>query len=766
MAKHKHPQPDKAQLAERVARARSEGRTMQALDLARQLSKADPSPAHQKLVFEVSLERARQLRQAGNTRDGATVAENAAALAQGAEQLGLAVAELAACGAADAAARYSAKLAPEQREGLQAGLVDALLLSGGKAESMPALAAEINALRQAFSHHAGGREEEARAALQPIGSRSPLAEWRLLLRGLQAYHANDDERALENWRRLSAGRAPARLAAPFRAGIDPDYRQSLPADVRQRLDAVLNRTQGPSLRSGVEQVLRNMGPETLDEGLRQAALVMPALRQSAPAVAARLGRALYWCVLKAGPGALPAFRKAVGHIEEDPQSHRLIAMGCEGGDAWDRANEAWRAYEQDILSGKVRAAPAEVPIARALLWLRMGQNASRVPTQAEVERLPEFMRPLAGIKQCKPGAEECFRQAIRLVPSLAEAHDELVEYLMRLGRADDAAQAAREQIAHVPDSLEARQLLGGYHRGRGEFAEAVTHLREALRLKPLDQAARGELAHALFLKAAAQVRAGADPSEDYRQAREFAPAWQHALVDVSWSAALTKLGREDEARERLAQAAGPSALLSYLQVVESARHDLPAPARRGVVRAFNAAIDAELSPAEVVALTRNANLLLVLGTEYHGQQSHTKKIIDAALKAGLEGLSGDDMGLLLFSLLALGPPVRKMEAFLRDAGRRFPTSYMVPYSRARFMLRGEEPDPRLAWNVLPLLEEAEKLLAKAPTTTLSEIVKEDIERLEGMMRAINPMAGRRGGFFSLFGNPFGDDDFDNEDGDF
>src|SRR4051794_1888203 len=87
-AKHRHPQPDKGQLAERVARARAEGRTMQALDLARQLNKADPSPAHQKLVFEVSLERARQLRNSGNSRDGATVAENAANLAQGPEQLG------------------------------------------------------------------------------------------------------------------------------------------------------------------------------------------------------------------------------------------------------------------------------------------------------------------------------------------------------------------------------------------------------------------------------------------------------------------------------------------------------------------------------------------------------------------------------------------------------------------------------------------------------------------------------------------------------
>src|SRR5262249_39512000 len=163
------------------------------------------------------------------------------------------------------------------------------------------------------------------------------------------------------------------------------------------------------------------------------------------------------------------------------------------------------------------------------------------------------------------------RRAIGLVPTLAEAHDELAVYLIRLGRRDDAAEASRQQLVHVPDSIDARQFLGRYHRDRSEFAEAALHLREALRLKPLDQPAGTELAHALFLRAATQVQAQADASEDYRQARELSPPWQQALVDVSWSAALTKLGLPDEARERLAKASVPAPIvLDQLLLAESA----------------------------------------------------------------------------------------------------------------------------------------------------------------------------------------------------
>src|SRR5207253_188880 len=52
--------------ADRIARARAEGRTQQALDLTRQLAKQSPSPEHEELLRQVTLERGMQLQQQGH----------------------------------------------------------------------------------------------------------------------------------------------------------------------------------------------------------------------------------------------------------------------------------------------------------------------------------------------------------------------------------------------------------------------------------------------------------------------------------------------------------------------------------------------------------------------------------------------------------------------------------------------------------------------------------------------------------------------------
>ena len=79
-------------------------------------------------------------------------------------------------------------------------------------------------------HYEAGRDDPAREALSGIGLSSPFLEWKLLLRGLIAWSANDTPRALENWSRLSPDRLPARLAAPFRLTADKSYAATLPAD--------------------------------------------------------------------------------------------------------------------------------------------------------------------------------------------------------------------------------------------------------------------------------------------------------------------------------------------------------------------------------------------------------------------------------------------------------------------------------------------------------------------------------------------------------
>src|SRR5262249_46375691 len=86
-----------------------------------------------------------------------------------------------------------------------------------------ALHADFDRIRDAFANLPAGADDDLRLALQAIGLASPFLEWKVLLRGLLAYHQRDDARAIENWSRLDPTRLPARLAAPFRLTIDRNF---------------------------------------------------------------------------------------------------------------------------------------------------------------------------------------------------------------------------------------------------------------------------------------------------------------------------------------------------------------------------------------------------------------------------------------------------------------------------------------------------------------------------------------------------------------
>ena len=88
---------------------------------------------------------------------------------------------------------------------------------------------------------------------------SPFLEWKVLLRGLMAYSAGDDARAVENWQRLDADRLPARLAAPLRAALDPAFKRSQPADAAAALDSSLRRSPPSGLLAGLRQLRGELG---------------------------------------------------------------------------------------------------------------------------------------------------------------------------------------------------------------------------------------------------------------------------------------------------------------------------------------------------------------------------------------------------------------------------------------------------------------------------------------------------------------------------
>src|SRR5262249_5488804 len=78
---------------------------------------------------------------------------------------------------------------------------------------------------------------------------------------------------------------------------------------------------------------------------------------------------------------------------------------------------------------------------------------------------------------------EC-REAVRLRPGYAEAHNDLGVVLNDLGRPEEAAAECREAVRLRPDLAEAHYNLGKAMRGLGRPEEAAAEDRGAVRLRP------------------------------------------------------------------------------------------------------------------------------------------------------------------------------------------------------------------------------------------------------------------------------------------
>ena len=506
MAKKKHRNTaagPPAALAGRAEKAIREGRFQQALDLAKQVHKAEPTPAHLEMLRQAYLGRARQRRTQGQTRDAVTVLHVALTLDRTTPAwLGEVAEELARCGEIRQALELTAQ-APDAAAKVLANAADAALQqeAAGRASLPEPLHADFDRVITAFAQTEAGKDDDARATLQGIGLRSPFLEWKVLLRGLQAYYANDDSRALENWQRLAPDRLPARLAAPFRFQIDPEFRAAQPPETQAGLQRQLDRTEGGSLAPRLRQLRAALANhESLAGAFRQAEALLPALRREAPRVVDRLASCFYWAAVDTGPDDVLRYKRVFGRPSADPSFFRLEALANERAVNPEDAHKNWLKYEKEI-AADAKAWPAgQAGRVRALVWLRMGRNAAAVPDDAEMAKLPAFLRnhpdrPLP----LNPSAEQCYRKALELAPDLLEAHEALVVLHRRARRNAKAEKAARQLLEHFPDHLPTLEGLSELLAEKEKYDEALEVLQRAWKANPLNRELRSNVATAHLL---------------------------------------------------------------------------------------------------------------------------------------------------------------------------------------------------------------------------------------------------------------------------
>jgi tetratricopeptide (TPR) repeat protein len=752
-------------LKRRVTKARSEGRSQQALELAKELHHQNPTPENDTLLREVYLERIRQLRREGRGCDAASLLDHVLTLqvTDPAWLESLAV-ELAHCG------EIARSLDLADRSGNPQVLTQVLAIAADVAVSkrQPGRALlpeshqpQFDLILQAFSQLEAGQDEAMKETLQGIGLTSPFLEWKLLLRGLQAYYTNEDLRAIENWSRLKLDRLPARLAAPFRFGIDPGFRAAQPPETQMALQRQADRQQGPSLTGSLRSLQSALSAEKLPQALRLAEGIVPQFQREAPAMVPRLARIFQAAILHCGDRPdLQRYKRIFGAPPDDPDLARVEALALERLNAYLEAHKFWQKYEKSVAAHADAWPPGQADKVRALIWARMGENAARVPDLDEIEDLPPFIRGMPGRPEpLDPPAEKCFDRSLQLDPDSLPTYEDLVEHHQRYGKGKEAEAAARRLLARFPDHAETLQTLAELRTQAGDFAEALQLLQRARQVNPLDPGLRGAVSAAHL-----------------RLARQYAEASQMAQARVEFEAALAvsnqargstlskwavcefKAGDQARAEDLIRQAAEkiPSRLtLAFILAVEAARLKLKPAIKKRFQTEFAALLEEPTDVDAGIAALHYAGALRQDKIKYTGQKPHEKQLLAYLDRVPFKEFSEQQLAQAGAALLFLGETKRVRE--VAKAGRkRFPTNPQFILLEADTYLF-HKPKVNQLYHVHDLLDRAQRIGEKLPTDEQRKLLMEQIE-----MR--RDMAGPRGGL-GFLGNIFGpmfdpDDEYD------
>jgi tetratricopeptide (TPR) repeat protein len=746
--KHRHPAPlSPAELENRVNRALREGRTQQALELAKQLYKHDSSAHYKDLLQNTYLARARQLRSMGYLRDASTVLANAVQLGGAPAFLEKLAEELASSGDVRGALKILEQVPGSQAAPRVMGqAADAALREGKQGRNLlpESLQGQFDLIVQAFAQSEAGQDEQARATLQGIGLQSPFLEWKLLLRGLLAYYQNDDVRAIENWQRLNPERLPARLAAPLRFRIDPAYRTSQPPATQTQLQAQADRLQGAGLMPALRAIQASLAHEHhLPQAFRQIENLLPQLRREFPQVIPRLAACCYWAIISHGvPEDLRRYQRVFGTPPDDPKLARLEALALEHRHELEEAHRFWQTFEQTVSQNPAAWPGDQANRVRALVWSHMGHNAASIPDVKDIPHLPPFLRDHPDRpKPLKPTAEECYERSLELAPDQLATYADLVEYYEEKHKPKKAEQAARRLLKRFPDHVLTLEKLADLLMEKGEYQETLGLYERALKSNPLESRLRAKLgsAHLYYARTRAEAGAFDEARAEYQHALTLEDRASKATVLVKWAACEFKAGVPERAEELLAQAhteEGNRLAVAFSMLIEVIRLKLPRTLKTRFDKEFNALLAEPPTGQGAAALADTAASHRLAGVTYFGQKTHEKKVLTYLDKARKADFTEEQLAKVCADLQAL-KAARLQQAYLQLGQTRFPKSPMFFYLEARqqFALG---PGRMNLWRLKHLLEMARQLATAMPRDPRQEKLLEDIGEMEKAIGAFSP----------------------------
>ncbi len=539
----------------------------------------------------------------------------------------------------------------------------------------PELVAEIAAYREAFAAHEAGNADGAREKLQAIGLASPLMEWKLMLRGLIAYAAQEDGKAAENWSRLRPDRTPAQLVAPLRAFVDPAAPRELPAANQTRMNRQTEALFG-MLMGNLATIQSLVGHERSREPLFRAAKeVVGELRVLSKRALNTLASVVYWSIYAHGqPNELANYEQVFGKPDHDPKFHRMRGLVGERLRDLTMAHEAWSEYERWVLRNPQFFPIPHLNRIRGTLQLKIGRLALDMragPGPADA-LFDIFMRGGPPRPRVLPSPEPALRSAMELMPTDPEPARDLFDFLLETDRVADQKKLAAQLEERFGGDFETLRRLEVYYLGSGDPERALACLRKTVALNPLDKTLR--LRDSMTTLVLARVKAG---EGDFAAARQRlgeirdTPADKAATFVLGIAALRGAMAAKE--KDKAAWEMAKTDLMSeanrapgvFLLLAEATRVKLPKKELDGLLAALKAALAGPAPVAEMGQFSRALAQFQFEPTPYRGLKAHEKLIGAAVISAAAQASSEPDLQALAVMLYTV-----KQYKSLKDLARR------------------------------------------------------------------------------------------------
>lgn len=367
-------------------------------------------------------------------------------------------------------------------------LADQAVLHPDRCQAPAAVQQEAEAVRAALEAIAGGDEAAATERLNTIARQSPLADWKLLARGLTAYYAADRERMVANWDRLAPTRAAYRIAQALRVACG----ETAPAAASVDVSAAVRRLEYAVQSGGVMSQLKLLADYARENRWSELLQAFRSFRQrygqSHASLLEKLTDLLWRRFVR--DGAVQEFDqlvRAAAGPPLDPRWNRARALLAELNPraCFEEAEDHWQAYVDDLAT-QAALADSERPVAMALVAARVARRCVGAARRALNPPPPAlFTRPNTRLADELYGrAIRQFRAAIQHHPGLLAAHEELADLYAERGQPDNAVVVRRGLLKHFPDHYDTLVRLARYYHDEDDPRRSHPFVTAACRVKP------------------------------------------------------------------------------------------------------------------------------------------------------------------------------------------------------------------------------------------------------------------------------------------